>query len=119
MLASARCQWPTSCSTPPEHVPAWRLAADADRYLGAGRLLGAATQERERLGYVRFAVDQADVALAMGKMEAALGASGLTVAWSECRADGTRYRTPTVSRNLHALCRVLGRESLRTIPTTP
>jgi DNA-binding CsgD family transcriptional regulator len=32
---------------------------------------------------VRFAVDQADVALAMGKMEAALGASGLTVAWSE------------------------------------
>jgi DNA-binding CsgD family transcriptional regulator len=59
------------------------LAADADRYLGAGRLLGAATQERERLGYVRFAVDQADVALAMGKMEAALGASGLTVAWSE------------------------------------
>jgi DNA-binding CsgD family transcriptional regulator len=59
------------------------LAADRERYVEAGRLLGAATTERERSGYARFAVDQPDVDLALRKIEATLGPSGLAAAWSE------------------------------------
>ena len=59
------------------------LAADSEMYAEAGRLLAAATAVRERLGYVRFVFDQADVDLAMGKIEAALSSPGLAVAWSE------------------------------------
>ncbi len=58
------------------------LAADSERYVEAGRLLAAASKERERLGYVRFAVDQLDVEVAMAKIEAALGGPGLVAAWS-------------------------------------
>ena len=58
------------------------LAADSERYVEAGRLLAAASKERERLGYVRFAVDQPDVEVAMAKIEAALGGPGLEAAWS-------------------------------------
>jgi hypothetical protein len=59
------------------------LAADAGRYLEAGRLIGAAADERKRLGYVRFVVDERDVDPVMAKIEAALGPSGLAVALSE------------------------------------
>ena len=58
------------------------LAADSERYVEAGRLLAAASKERERLGYVRFAVDQPDVDVAMSKIEANLGGPGLLAAWS-------------------------------------
>ena len=59
------------------------LSVDAKRYLEAGHLLGAAATERQRTGYVRFVPDQADVDVAMAKIEAALGASGLAAALSK------------------------------------
>jgi DNA-binding CsgD family transcriptional regulator len=59
------------------------VAAGTERFVEAGRLLSAATTERKRLGYARFAVDQPDVDLALGSVEAALGTSGLAAAWSE------------------------------------
>ena len=58
------------------------VAADNAGYVEAGRLLAAASKERERLGYVRFAVDQPDVDVAMAKIEEALGGPGLLAAWS-------------------------------------
>ena len=58
------------------------LAADSERYVEAGRLLAAASKERERLGYVRFDVDQPDVEVAIAKIEAALSGPGLAAAWS-------------------------------------
>jgi len=59
------------------------LVADAGRHLEAVRLLGAATIERERLGYARFVADQPDIDLAHSMAETALGPSALAVAWSE------------------------------------
>ena len=59
------------------------LAVDAERYLEAGHLLGAAAAERQRTEYVRFVPDQADVDVAMAKIEAALGASSLAAALSK------------------------------------
>jgi DNA-binding CsgD family transcriptional regulator len=59
------------------------LAADGDRFLDAARLLAATAMERERLGYVRFLVEQREIDLAKSKIEAALGANGLAAALSE------------------------------------
>ena len=53
------------------------LAAGTERYIEAGRLLGAVARERERLGYVRFVFDQPDVEVAVGKIESGLGRLGL------------------------------------------
>jgi len=59
------------------------LAADGDRFLDAARLLAATANERERLGYVRFLVEQRDIDLAKSRIEAALGPNGLAAALSE------------------------------------
>jgi tetratricopeptide (TPR) repeat protein len=59
------------------------LAADVERFTEAARLLAAATEERERLGYVRFVPDQANVEAAMRRLERALGPSGLATATTE------------------------------------
>ncbi len=59
------------------------LAADTERSTEAARLLAAAATERERLGYIRFVPDQAEVDAAMRRVEAALGPSGLAAATSE------------------------------------
>jgi predicted ATPase/class 3 adenylate cyclase/DNA-binding CsgD family transcriptional regulator len=59
------------------------LAAGTERCPEAGRLMAAATTERDRLGYVRFCVDQPDVDVAMARIEAALGPSGVAAALSE------------------------------------
>ena len=59
------------------------LAADTERSTEAARLLAAAATERERLGYIRFVPDQAEVDATMRRVEAALGPSGLAAATSE------------------------------------
>lgn len=59
------------------------LAIDAGRYMEGGRLLTAASAERERLGYVRFVFDQADFETAMGKIETSLGPAASAAARSE------------------------------------
>jgi ATP/maltotriose-dependent transcriptional regulator MalT len=59
------------------------VAAGTERYAESGRLLAAATAERERLGYVRFRVDQPAVDVATAQIRAALGPGGLAAAWSE------------------------------------
>lgn len=59
------------------------LAADAKRFSEAARLLAAATAERERLGYVRFVPDQAEVDATMRELEAALGPAGFAAFASE------------------------------------
>jgi predicted ATPase/class 3 adenylate cyclase/DNA-binding CsgD family transcriptional regulator len=59
------------------------VATGTERFVEAGRLLSAANAERDRLGYVRFAVDQPDVDAALARIEAALGVAGLAAAQSE------------------------------------
>ena len=59
------------------------LAAGSERPTEAARLLAAATIERERLGYVRFVPDQAEIDATMRRVETALGPSGLAAATSE------------------------------------
>ena len=59
------------------------IAADAERSTEAARLLAAAVTERERLGYIRFVPDHAEVDAAMRRVGAALGPSGLAAATSE------------------------------------
>ncbi|MGO9658049.1 MAG: helix-turn-helix transcriptional regulator [Acidimicrobiales bacterium] len=59
------------------------VVAGTGKYVEAGRLLASASTERERLGYVRFPVDQPDVEMGMVQIEAALGPTGLGAAWSE------------------------------------
>ncbi|MGO9659395.1 MAG: helix-turn-helix transcriptional regulator, partial [Acidimicrobiales bacterium] len=59
------------------------LAADAQRYVDAGRVLAAATAERERLGYIRFPSDRPDVEVAVAGAQAALGPTGWAAVWSE------------------------------------
>ena len=49
------------------------VTAGTGKYVEAGRLLASATTERERLGYVRFPMDQPDFDMAMAQIEAALG----------------------------------------------
>jgi hypothetical protein len=58
------------------------LAADRERCVEAGRLLGAAGRGRQRLGYVPFVMDRRDVAATIERIEAALGPSGRSAAWS-------------------------------------
>ena len=59
------------------------LSAGTERYIEAGRLLGALARERERLGYARSAAEQPEVDLEIGRIEAALGPSRFAAAWSE------------------------------------
>jgi predicted ATPase/class 3 adenylate cyclase/DNA-binding CsgD family transcriptional regulator len=59
------------------------LCVDDERYLEAGRLLGAAAAERRQTGYIRFVPDQADVDAATAKVEAMLGSPGLAAALSQ------------------------------------
>jgi DNA-binding CsgD family transcriptional regulator len=59
------------------------LAAGSERSTEAARLLAAAAIERERLGYVRFVPDQAEIDATMRRVETALGPSGLAAATSE------------------------------------
>jgi len=59
------------------------LCADEESYLESGRLLGAASAERRRIGYVRSLPDQADLDAAIAKAQVVLGAPGLASALSE------------------------------------